>query len=362
MRIHSLQGLRAISIVFVLLAHLSGTHNCFRSRVAESYGNPGVRIFLVLSGYLITGQLLKERERTSSISLRTFYARRAYRIFPAGYVFMAIAIATHWAVLSRANVATALTNTLNYYPHGNHVLGHLWSPCVEEQFYLLWPLCLLLFFRKRILIVAAAIASGPPLRILFWLLWRRAGLEHPFPVFMDALATGSAVSLLEPRLRGFHALFLSRKFVVVPGLTLLLPLVEFWNGRVYQTVALSLFHLGITLTLLHVMARRYALLNSPPVVWLGGISYSLYLWQQFSSTASLPLRAAFPLNLVLALLLGASPYYLVEQPCLRLREQRAAKRLPYWAPSGNTGLMRLVGGQAPAAAEPAALTRPATGG
>jgi peptidoglycan/LPS O-acetylase OafA/YrhL len=212
------------------------------------------------------------------------------------------------------------------------------------------------------LIVAAAIASGPPLRILFWLLWRRAGLEHPFPVFMDALATGSAVSLLEPRLRGFHALFLSRKFVVVPGLTLLLPLVEFWNGRVYQTVALSLFHLGITLTLLHVMARRYALLNSPPVVWLGGISYSLYLWQQFSSTASLPLRAAFPLNLVLALLLGASPYYLVEQPCLRLREQRAAKRLPYWAPSGNTGLMRLVGGQAPAAAEPAALTRPATGG
>jgi len=180
MRIHSLQGLRAISIVFVLLAHLSGTHNCFRSRVAESYGNPGVRIFLVLSGYLITGQLLKERERTSSISLRTFYARRAYRIFPAGYVFMAIAIATHWAVLSRANVATALTNTLNYYPHGNHVLGHLWSLGVEEQFYLLWPLCLLLFFRKRILIVAAAIASGPPLRILFWLLWRRAGLEHPF--------------------------------------------------------------------------------------------------------------------------------------------------------------------------------------
>ena len=90
MRVHSLQGLRAISIVFVLLAHLSGTHNCFRSPVAESYGNPGVRIFLVLSGYLITGLLLKERERTSSISLRTFYAHRAYRIFPAGYVFMAI--------------------------------------------------------------------------------------------------------------------------------------------------------------------------------------------------------------------------------------------------------------------------------
>src|SRR5207244_2775994 len=117
--------------------------------------NPGVRIFLILSGYLITSQLIKERERTGSISLQRFYARRAYRIFPAAYVFMAIAIVTHWADLSRANILTALTYTLNYSPRGNHVLGHLWSLGVEEQFYLLWPLCLLLFFRKRVWIVLA---------------------------------------------------------------------------------------------------------------------------------------------------------------------------------------------------------------
>jgi peptidoglycan/LPS O-acetylase OafA/YrhL len=358
MRIHSLQGLRAISIALVLLAHVSGTHNCFRSRVAERYGNPGVRIFLVLSGYLITCQVVKERERTGTLSLRTFYARRAYRIFPAAYVFMAIAIVTHWRTLSRINILAALTYTVNYYQHGNHVLGHLWSLGVEEQFYLLWPLCLLLFFRSRVWIVVAVIAAGPPIRIAFWLLWRRAGLEHPFPVFMDALAMGSAVSLLEPRLKALQAVFLSRKFVVVPALTLLLPPLEFWNGRVYQTIGLSLFHLGVALTLVHVMSKRYDLLNSLPLVWMGEVSYSLYLWQQFFfDRDSSALWAAFPQNLVLALSLGAASYYFVERPFLRLRERRAPKRIPFLAFVEAAQPLRPVVDDATTVAEPAALVR-----
>ena len=80
-----------------------------RRRTARCLVVPGVRIFLILSGYLITSQLIKEKEKTGSISLRRFYARRAYRIFPAAYVFMAIAIATHWNELSRENILTALT-------------------------------------------------------------------------------------------------------------------------------------------------------------------------------------------------------------------------------------------------------------
>lgn len=338
MRIHSLQGVRAICIALVLLAHASGTHNCFQSAVAESYGNPGVRIFLILSGYLITSQLVKEREQTGRISLPSFYARRAYRIFPAAYVFMVVAIGIHWTVLSRTNIVTALTYTVNYYPQGNHMLGHLWSLGVEEQFYLVWPLCLLLFFRKRVWIVAAVIAAGPLLRILFWLLWRRAGLEHPFPVYMDALATGAAVSVLEPRLRAIQSLFLSRKFIVAPCLTLLVPLTQFWNNRVYETIGFSVFHVGVALSLLHVMERRYAFLNSSPMVWLGEVSYSLYLWQQFFfDRRSSALWAAFPLNVVLALLLAAASYYLVEQPCLKLRDRWAPKRFLSLVPKGSVG-------------------------
>ncbi len=326
MRIHSLQGVRAVCISMVLLAHVAGTRNFPGSRVLEAYGNPGVRIFLILSGYLITSQLIKEREKTGGISLRRFYARRAYRIFPAAYAFMVIAIATHWWGLSRANILTALTYTLNYYPRGNHVLGHLWSLGVEEQFYLIWPLCLLLFFRRRLWIVAAVVASGPPLRILFWLLWRRAGLEHPFPVFMDALATGAAISLLEAKLGSLQAIFLSRGFLFVPALTFLMPLTQFWSNRWYESVGVSVFHLGVALSLLHVVARRYWLLNFAPVVWVGTVSYSLYLWQQpFLNRWSSAPWAAFPLNLSLAVAAAAVSYYLVEKPFLDLRERRSPK-------------------------------------
>ena len=362
MRIHSLQGVRAICISFVLLAHVAGTRNFPASRALESYGNPGVRIFLILSGYLITSQLLKERKRTGRISLPNFYARRAYRIFPAAYVFMAVAIATHWSALSGANILTALTYTLNYYPRGDHVLGHLWSLGVEEQFYLLWPLCLLLFFRKRLWIVCAVIVSGPPLRMLFWLLWRRAGLEHPFPVFMDALGAGAALSLVEPMIGRFHGILLSRKFLVVPGVTLLIPLTQLWSNRWYESVGFSIFHLGVALSLLHVMTRRYWLLNWVPLVWVGSISYSLYLWQQpFLNRWSSAPWAAFPLNLALAFLFAAASYYLVEQPFLNLREQRSPKR-PFLVRVAAAGAVRATIEESTDVAAQRLRTHPASGG
>ena len=330
MRIHSLQGLRAVCISFVVLSHLSGTQDFPRSHVLEIYGNLGVRIFLVVSGYLITAQLLKEHARSGTISLRTFYARRSLRIFPAAYVFMMVAIVTHWTVLSGGNILTALTYTVNYYQRGDHVLGHLWSLGIEEQYYVIWPLSLLLFYRRRLWIVAAVVAAGPPLRILFWLLWGTAGLNHPFPVFMDALAMGSAMAILEPQLGRFERAFASRWFVIVPILTFLLLASQLWSSRVYQSVGLSGLHLGIALSIKHVMTKRYVLLNVWPVMWLGAISYSLYLWQQiFLNRGSSSLWTAFPQNLVLSILLATASYHLVERPFLKLRERWAGKRRPH---------------------------------
>jgi len=359
MRIHSLQGLRAVCITFVVLAHLSGTNHCFHSLVVERYGNLGVRIFLVLSGYLITSQLAKERSTTGSIYLKRFYARRAYRIFPAAYVFMLAAIATHWRVLSTVNIATALTYTVNYCQHGNHVLGHLWSLGVEEQYYLVWPLCLLLFFRNRLWILCAVIAAGPPIRLLFWLLWGRVGLEHPFPVFMDALAMGAAVAMLEPQLKRFQAALASRWFLLVPALTMLILLIQFWNSRVYQTVGLTALHAGIALSLRHVMERRYALLNSWPVMWLGAISYSLYLWQQpFLDRWSSAPWAAFPLNILVSIALASVSYHLIEKPGLQLRERFSPpRRLPFLVAGGTSA--ETIDPTAPHAPGSVAASRPA---
>lgn len=335
MRLHSLQGLRAICISLVVLSHVSGTQNFPRSHLLEIYGNLGVRIFLVVSGYLITAQLVREYERSGSISLKRFYARRTLRIFPAAYAFMVVAAVTHWSVLRPGNILTALTYSVNYYQHGHHVLGHLWSLGVEEQFYLLWPLSLLLFFRNRLWIVVWAIAAGPPLRIIFYLAWGRPGLDHPFPVFMDALAMGAAVSMLEPKLLRWQQAFASRWFLFIPGVTALLPLIQLWNTRVYQVFGLTALHLGIALSLKHVMMRRYSLLNIWPVMWLGAISYSLYLWQQiFLDRGSSRLWTAFPLNLLLSILLATASYHLIEQPFLRLRERWTGKKRLQLIPAG----------------------------
>jgi peptidoglycan/LPS O-acetylase OafA/YrhL len=323
MRIPSLDGLRAISIACVLLAHLSGTRNFFTCRILELYGNFGVRVFFVISGYLITNLLLREQEKTGTVSLRDFYLRRVYRIFPAAYAFMIIAIAANWRVLSWSNLLTAITYTSNYYHGGNWILGHLWSLSVEEQFYLVWPLTLLLSFRARVPIVLAVIVSGPPLRILFWLLWGRRGLEHPFPVLADTLAMGCLLAILSPRLKAWQQVLTSRWFLAVPVLTIVMPLLQLYNNRAYQVAGLTMMHAGIALSIEHAVKKNYWLLNLRPIVWIGALSYSLYLWQQpFLNRNVASVWTAFPLNLAVALLCAAGSYYLVEQPFLAMRERR----------------------------------------
>ena len=97
-RIPSLDGLRAISIALVILNHLvkwKHIHD-LPLPILGSYGNLGVHIFFVISGYLITSLLLREHQRTLTISLRDFYIRRAFRIFPAALVFIAVAMVLDW--------------------------------------------------------------------------------------------------------------------------------------------------------------------------------------------------------------------------------------------------------------------------
>jgi peptidoglycan/LPS O-acetylase OafA/YrhL len=326
MRIPSLFGLRAVCITFVLLAHLSGTRHFFRSSVLELYGNLGSRIFLVLSGFLITSQLLREHERTGTISLKKFYIRRAYRIFPAAYVFMAVTITANWDVLSATNIITALTYCVNFY-RGQWVLGHLWSLGVEEQFYVLWPLAFLVFFRKKEVIVGVTVGAVPVLRILLWLITAHAPTGRQFPLYMDALAVGCALALIQPRLVRYWKLFRASWFAIVPIATVLLPLTQLWSTRLYQAVGITMLHFCIALSLQQVVARPYEILNLKPVAWFGSITYSLYLWQQlFLNRASNALWAAFPVNLLLALLCGTLSYYAIEQPFLKLRERRAPKR------------------------------------
>ena len=309
-------------MLFVLVAHLSGTQNFISSHAIELYGKFGVRVFFILSGYLITHLLLKEQQKTGTISLRNFYLRRAYRIIPASYVFMIVIIAANWKVLSWPNIVTALTFSSSYYHKGNWLLGHLWSLSVQEQFYLLWPLTLLLFFRLRVPILFSVIACGPPIRILSWLLWGRPVLDRSFPVFADCLAMGCLLAIIEPRLKAWDRILTSRWFLVVPAATVLMPLMQLYSSRAYQVAGVTLVHAGIALSVAHAIKKEYWLLNWRPLAWMGGLSYSIYLWQQpFLNRFATTPWTAFPLNVALALGCAIASQYIVQRPFMILRER-----------------------------------------
>src|SRR3954471_5621138 len=146
-----IDGLRARAIVPVVLYHV-GARGCFGGFV-------GVDVFFVISGYLITGILVRELER-GGISLRDFYRRRVLRIFPALFAMLAACAVVAWATMlpgefaafARSTFATALFSSnlffwreSGYFAPAAHSLPllHTWSLAVEEQFYLFWPLILM---------------------------------------------------------------------------------------------------------------------------------------------------------------------------------------------------------------------------
>src|SRR5215471_5068557 len=140
-RIPSLDGIRAVSILMVLMSHfglsLHYPHNLWA--LANCYGKVGLRIFYVLSGFLITHLLLRERDKAGRISLKNFYLRRAYRILPAAYLYMIVVTALFHADFQAKDIVLAFTYLSSYSTYIPHSLSHLWSLSVEEQFYVVWP-------------------------------------------------------------------------------------------------------------------------------------------------------------------------------------------------------------------------------
>jgi peptidoglycan/LPS O-acetylase OafA/YrhL len=331
-RIPSLDGLRALSIGLVVLAHLDGTHG-FPS-IAElgrwQLGNLGVRVFFVISGFLITTLLLEEADRTGAISLRQFYLRRFFRIFPAFYSLCMVLFA-----LSASGVITLLpgdglaaaTYTMNYHPVRSWYVGHLWSLSVEEQFYVAWPAILFLAGVRRGRVVAVAVLlAAPALRLALGLFPAlRPGIGESFPTVADALATGCLLATIEPSLARFarwNAFLNGRLWWLAPVAVAVCARNPF--TRLGWLIGETVMNVGIALVIARTIERPDdrlgRVLNSPSLVWVGTLSYSIYLWQQvFLDRHGSSILQAFPLNLTLALLAAAASYYLIERPFLQLR-------------------------------------------
>ncbi len=321
--------------MFVLLAHLCGTRGFpISAEVGHllPLGELGVRVFFVISGFLITNLLLDELNRTGSIHLGRFYLRRTFRIFPPYYVLIAVlalASAAGLLQLAKGDLVHGLTYTSNYHATRSWWIGHTWSLAVEEQFYLLWPAVLLLAGLRRGVITAAAVVLIAPLvRIALWLFVPSVsdGIGHRFETVADALAIGCVLAVAAQRLVAsplYRRVLDSRAFILVPFAVIAASALHD-RPRIYFLISFTIMNVGAALcvhwAVCHHAGRVGRILNARPLAFVGVISYSIYLWQQlFLNRYSGSFVASFPANLVLVFVAALASFYLIERPSLRAR-------------------------------------------
>jgi peptidoglycan/LPS O-acetylase OafA/YrhL len=323
-RIPSLDGLRAISITLVILGHLAKWKHVSADTIG-AYATLGVQVFFVLSGYLITNLLLREYDQSSTIGLRNFYVRRAYRIFPAAFVFLGVVTILYWRQMRWYHVAAAVFYVANMDLSRPWIFGHLWSLSIEEQFYLLWPFAVKKWHRHKTAILLCVFLFTPVFRTALYAFKVRGSLAGSLPVQADQLAVGCLLAVFAPRLpriNGYLAL-------VMLGLAIFIPCFQATSAT--RTLLLlfimqPLLHVSLAGLVWHVIQVPYRALNWAPVAWLGKISYSVYLWQElFCSNANLHFGYALVLPTLACACLS---YYLVELPMLRLRDRRERAARP----------------------------------
>ena len=338
-RLSSLDGLRGLCILAVMFGHLSGTGGFPVSARTGSYlafGSLALLVFFVMSGYLITGIILREQEKTGTVRLGNFFVRRTLRMAPpyfAAVAGLAAMSALGWITLNHGDILHAVTYTSNYHDDRAWSIAHTWSASVQEQFYVLWPLVLVFVGSRRAALVAAAtLLLVPVIRVGEWELFRWE-IGHSFETIADSMAAGCLLACIRPQLHRwpiYLAVLRSKWFAIVPFVALTANMLQD-HPLVYFGAAMSLVILSVTLSLDWLLTfndgRVAKMLDVPLLRGIGLISYSLYLWQQpFLNRNSTALVSQFPLNLVLAFAAGILAFYLVERPSMGLRDRLDARR------------------------------------
>jgi len=329
-----LDGLRGVAVLAVM-----GLHNFVPFC---NGGNIGVDIFFVLSGFLITSLLLEEWARTGRIRFRDFYLRRALRLLPALFAFLLVLQAyillrmrgDDFRQMEKASLAVLgyVANWVKAFGMLDlRALNHTWSLSIEEQFYFVWPaifaVLLVAYGRKPRWIVYAlilAIAGIALRRALIYGAVSDARIYNGSDTRFDELLTGCllAVGLGAGLVRAFRAL----PYLLPPAIILIL----WWNARPIGPEAMARFgwvgvESSVGLIMLYLVTRSGTLLHRALearwLVWVGRISYGLYLWHVpiASKVGGWPLPGPVRpvVGLALAFAVAAVSYRWIERPFLR---------------------------------------------
>lgn len=326
-----IEGLRGFAVAVVVADHLMGR---------PSGGFVGVDVFFVVSGFVITAVLLRELGRTGTISLTAFYARRVRRIVPAAVVVIAATLVTasllwfaprFWATVLDAVASLTFVQNWHLVAVGTDYLAadappgplqHFWSLAVEEQFYLVWPVVLLVAAgvaarssspRARQVVVTAALSAVLVLSIGY-AVWR--GDHSPSAAYFDSiartweLAAGGLCAVAVPLVRRMapglrQVVVLAGQAAIVFSLVLVDPDSSFpWPWALLPVAGTS----AVVLAGSGGLGRVEAALVARPARWLGRRSYSLYLWHfpVVVFAASLGLDEGWWLVAQVGLMLGLS--------------------------------------------------------
>ena len=339
-RLPSLDGLRGISAAMVVLGHAEkllkvGRHLLFGAGVVDVWGPVGVTLFFVISGFLITRLLIAEQDESGAINLFRFFVRRGLRILPAYWVYLstiAVLACAGAVVAGRGGFAHAFSFTTDYVNPDSWVLNHSWSLSVEEQFYALWPLLLVIVGAAKARRTALLLIFAAPLaRVLtyFYVPHLRPAITSMLHLRVDALMIGCWAALeqrLNPSSRPLEILGRPRTAAFAAAYCVLIAGIVRHVGFANVAFGYGLEELSacsiVLWALRHPASKPARVLNSPAFVHAGAISYSLYLWQQLWLTHERPTPLwKIPLLVIGAVLCAEASYRLVERPLLRLRSR-----------------------------------------
>jgi peptidoglycan/LPS O-acetylase OafA/YrhL len=323
-------GLRAVAVTLVMVHH--GLMPLFPG------GSLGVDLFFVLSGYLITGILLREAEDTGDIKVGRFLLKRALRLMPALILLIATISAIAPVVWPDINVSPDLASAGLYLSDyvgalygGLPVLGHTWSLSVEEHFYLIWPIVVIALVRlpssSRLGVLAAAFIVAN--------LWRLINAYYSpsfevtffrFDTRVSGLILGALLATSRIQLSvGLANIIGLLSVALLIGLVAVFETSALYGATLQPFVDVAACGLVASLTSESGLAR---LLSRRPLVFIGLISYSIYLWHwplvRIINTVTddrfLTLAVTIPASIIIATL----SYVLVEKPIRKWREERLA--------------------------------------
>ncbi len=308
-----------------------------------SFGHFGVQLFFVLSAFLITDTLIKyKNEQSNGRIIRNFYVRRALRLFPIYYLFLLFLVIVKDEFVTE-NMGWFLTYTANFkfYHVGGMVdvwSNHLWTLSIEEQFYLAFPLILLLMPGKHEMLIAITLIVGA-------LVFKSVGLNSDKPLYlitiaqMDMLGAGVALALLKNRSGSvFDSLTgLMGKAVMIISLLACLVIYYFaekssviWVSFDYLLIiAFALLVANTTVGFTGITGRIF---SNGALRYLGKVSYGLYLYHKVVPLTLLiilnKLHLQLPniylyyvINLAILLLVTHFSWILIEKPLLKLKNR-----------------------------------------